>query len=127
MFSNTCFALDTDKFYVGMSFSVVIAKKKETNLRFILAILNSNWALNWYYANGKHRGSGVDIGVEKLRNFPLPSAAPNQQATITELVNRIIAAKKKNPGANTSPLENEINQQVHDLYDGLKQQNKNQD
>jgi len=126
MFSKTCFALDIDKFYVEISFSAVIAKNKDTDLRFILAILNSDWALSWYYANGKHRGSGVDIGVEKLRTFPLPSATPNQQAKVIEMVSRIIAAKKKNPGADTSPLEQEINQQVNALYDGLIQLNKNE-
>ena len=117
MFSDTCFALDTNKFYVGMSFSVVIAKDGEIDLRFILALLNSHWALKWYYSNGKHRGAGVDIGVEKLRTFPVPASDATQQATITGLVDRIFAAKRRDDlVVDTSALEREIDQQVYALY-----------
>ena len=116
MFSKTCFALDEHKFYVGMSFSVVIARDRKIELEFILAILNSDWALKWFYANGKHRGSGVDIGVEKLRSFPVPAAEAAAKRAITELMKDIVAAKRKNHGADTATLEREIDQQVDALY-----------
>ena len=42
---------------------------------------------------------------------------PEKQKTIVSLVERILATKKKNPAANTSALEREIDQQVYALYD----------
>ena len=29
----------------------------------------------WFATNGKKRGVGVDVGVERLRQFPLPKAS----------------------------------------------------
>ena len=117
MFSAPCFALDDEKRYVGMSFSVVVAKKPETDLRFILALLNSAWACKWFFANGKHRGIGVDIGVEKLRTFPVPRASDREIGQITERVDRIIKTKKIDPNADTTCLEREIDQFVNTLYE----------
>jgi adenine-specific DNA-methyltransferase len=116
MFSKACFALDEQNFYVGMSFSVVIARDRKIGLEFILAILNSDWGLKWFYANGKHRGSGVDIGVEKLRSFPVPSADDAAKRFLTDLVKEISGVKKKNHAADTSALEREIDQLVYALY-----------
>jgi hypothetical protein len=116
MFSKNCFTLDKNKFYVGMSFSIVIARNSEVSLEFILAILNSDWALKWFYANGKHRGAGVDIGVEKLRSFPLPKADETVASVLINLVKAITLAKTKNHDADTSALEREIDQHVYALY-----------
>lgn len=116
MFSETCFALDEHKFYVGMSFSVVIARDKRVCMEFLLAILNSEWALKWFYANGKHRGSGVDIGVEKLRSFPVPTADAATKLALTDLVKKISALKTGRPGFDTGTLEREIDQLVSTLY-----------
>jgi len=71
MFSNCEFALDYEKHYVGMSFSVIIQKNVKFSLEYLLAILNSKLALYWFYKNAKHRGAGVDVGVKKLRTFPV--------------------------------------------------------
>jgi|26BtaG_2_1085354.scaffolds.fasta_scaffold00496_7 hypothetical protein len=72
MFKENEFYLDYDNLYFGMSFSSIIAKEDDQLLSPLLGILNSKLALSWFYNNGKHRGAGVDIGVAKLRSFPLP-------------------------------------------------------
>lgn len=71
MFKKNEFFYDTKGLYFGMSFSSIINSSSVDLLPNLLAILNSKFALNWFYKNGKHRGAGVDIGVEKLRTFPL--------------------------------------------------------
>jgi hypothetical protein len=46
----------------------------------------------------------------------VPSADRKQHAKITELVDRILAVKRKNPVADTSELEREIDEAVCALY-----------
>lgn len=71
MFKKNEFFYDKNKLYFGMSFSSIINSTNYDLLPNLLTILNSKFALNWFYKNGKHRGVGVDIGVEKLRTFPI--------------------------------------------------------
>ena len=113
MFETPCFAYDNKKLFVGMSYNIVTAKD-DTNLLFILALLNSNFAKNWFYENAKHRGIGVDVGVEKLRQFPVPDSSEEIQEEIIALVNSII--KLKNSNKDTTEQEDILNKQVSRLY-----------
>ena len=49
-------------------------------------------------------------------NIPIPQISIEEQQQIIELVNKILAAKKENPKADTSQLENEIDKLVYKLY-----------
>jgi hypothetical protein len=72
MFVKVGFSFDDEgKYYFGFSFSSIIQKNEEYDLKYMLAILNSKFAENWFYNNGKKRGAGVDIGVQKLSQFPI--------------------------------------------------------
>ena len=73
MFRIPNFTFDDKKLFVGMSYNVIISKRS-TNLLFVLALLNSSYASDWFYKKAKHRGVGVDVGVDKLRTFPIPQA-----------------------------------------------------
>jgi hypothetical protein len=116
MFVENEFAYDDNNHFVGFSFSTIIQQNKKYDLKYILAILNSKYALNWFWKNGKKRGAGVDIGVEKLRQFPIKVVDEQAQKPVIKLVERILAAKAKNPQADTSKLEEEIDQLVYQLY-----------
>lgn len=78
MFVEPEFTYDEYGFYFGFSFSSIIKKSKDYSLKYLLAILNSKYAKHWFYENGKIRGAGVDIGVEKLRRIPIVKTT-NQQ------------------------------------------------
>ena len=112
MFVTNQFAYDDECYYFGFSFSSVIQKNENYSLKYLLALLNSRYALNWFYSNGKLRGAGVDIGVEKLRLFPV--ALLKNQNVFTDLVDEIIERKKTN--GKTSNLENKIDLMVYKLY-----------
>lgn len=71
MFVSPEFTIDVNGYYLGFSFSSILRKEENYSLEYLLAILNSNFAEFWFYQNGKMRGAGVDIGVEKLRLFPI--------------------------------------------------------
>ncbi|MFA6076273.1 MAG: TaqI-like C-terminal specificity domain-containing protein [Negativicutes bacterium] len=90
MFKINEFALDVENNFVGMSFSIVISKNEKYDLKYILAILNSKYALKWFYENGKRRGVGVDIGVEKLRSFPIMTCIDSVSGQLVGMVNTII-------------------------------------
>ena len=52
-----------------------------------------------------------------MNQIPIPNATPAQQAAITKLVERILAAKVADPVADVSDLEAEINTRVATLFD----------
>jgi adenine-specific DNA-methyltransferase len=114
MFDKNEFAIDEDQHFVGMSFISIIEKipNKGYTLEYLLGILNSKFASNWFLTYGKKRGIGVDIGVEKLRNFPLPNK-PNHN--LEKLVKQIISEKKN--GAPIENLEFELNKLIFKHFD----------
>ena len=83
------------------------------NAKYLLGILNSRYGLMLLNAV---RGGDFHILPEHLRSIPIPSATSAQQAPIVALVDRIMAAKKKDSNADTSELESEIDQLVYKLY-----------
>ena len=115
MFVQPCYCYDDQNLFVGMSYNI-ITPKDDTNLLFILGIINSKYAQDWFHSNAKHRGAGVDVGVDKLRTFPIASATKFQQQQIIDLVNIILVKKKQDPQSNTSIEENAIDAIVYDLY-----------
>ena len=57
-----------------------------------------------------------EIQARTVRRLPIPSVGASAENSIAKLVDRILAAKKKNHAADTSALEREIDQQVYSLY-----------
>ena len=108
------FCYDEEKYFFGISFSSIIQDDKKYNLKYILSILNSKFAQYWFYKYGKLRGVGVDIGVKKLRKFPIKKNETNQQPFI-KIVDHIIEDKKA--GKDTQYLEDKIDLMVYKLYE----------
>ena len=115
MFSQPSYSYDNKNLFVGMSYNI-ITSKEETNLLFILGIINSKYAQDWFYSNAKHRGVGVDVGVDKLRTFPIPDATTSQRQQIIDLVNDVLIKKKQDSHVDTSVEENSIDKLVYELY-----------
>ena len=131
MFLKPDFYYDDEKYYCGFSFSVIIQKSKEYDLKLLLALMNSKLGEYWFNLNGKKRGIGVDIGVKVFRLFPLPNLTnqnyKNTSEEILKTVNQITELNKQL--ANTSlhstlqqlerqflHLETKINSLVYQLY-----------
>lgn len=77
---------------------------KTVELRYLLGVMNSKYA-SVLLTN--LRGGDYHIYPEHIRNIPIPSA-PAQQKPIIALVDKILAAKKANPQADTSKEKSEI-------------------
>ena len=86
---------------------------QNTDLRFIMGVMNSQYASVLLTNN---RGDDYHIYAEYIRNIPIPSATKEQQQPIIELVDKILAAKKENPAADTIAWEQEIDRLVYELY-----------
>ena len=86
---------------------------KTVELRYLLGVMNSKYA-SVLLTN--LRGGDYHIYPEHIRNIPIPSATPAQQKPIIALVDKILAAKKANPQADTSKEECKIDTLVYNLY-----------
>ncbi|MEN3028645.1 MAG: TaqI-like C-terminal specificity domain-containing protein, partial [Aquificaceae bacterium] len=98
------------------------------NLRFLLGVLNSKmfgFAFYRFYMGGGIEG---EIKGEFIGRFPIPPLTPQNKHIadrIEELVDQIIQKKKQNGcGADTSDLEEQIDQLVYELYGLTKEEIK---
>ena len=84
---------------------------------WILGLLNSK-AVFWFYTktSTQIRGGFVRFIAQYVSQIPIPSIKPTQKASISKLVNQILATKRTNPNVDVSELENEIDQIVYLLY-----------
>lgn len=90
-------------------------KLSETvDLKYLLGIMNSKYA-SVLLTN--LRGGDYHIYPEHIRNIPIPVATPAQQQQIIALVDKILAMKKRDSSADTTVLEEKIDELVYKLYE----------
>jgi hypothetical protein len=87
---------------------------KGFSLKFILALLNTN--LYNYLLNILRTKESFDLNPLILRKLPIPNISLELQKPFEKLVDRILAAKRANPQADTSEMESEIDRMVYALY-----------
>jgi adenine-specific DNA-methyltransferase len=97
---------------------ITLKPKNDTiNVKFYLAIICSklcavvlkSWNVNL------DRNAFPKINTETLSTFPVPKYKPENQNIIL-LVDQILTTKKSNPNADTTILEQQIDQLVYELY-----------
>lgn len=114
MFGNNDFVIDYDnKYYVGMSFSCIVITSSEFLIEYILAVLNSTVAKKWFYTYGKKRGVGVDIGVDKVRSFPIKRCNMQVQKEIAKYVQCMMSNYEEN-----KLLDEKVNNMIEKIYGG---------
>lgn len=117
MFESPQFCLDNKGWYYGMSYNLINSTKDSPfSLKVLVGILNSSFAKEWFYKNAKLRGVGVDVGVERLRTFPLPKISENDIKEIEEIVSKIINHKEKDLNCDTTNLEIELDNLINQVY-----------
>jgi len=115
MFVTPEFEFDDSQYYFGFSFSSIIKKNENYKLKYLLGILNSTFAKKWFNTHGKHRGAGVDIGVEKLRLFPIKKANEKNQRIIEIVVDCARSYRRINKSYSKS-IENTIDALIFNIY-----------
>jgi hypothetical protein len=87
------------------------------DLNFVLGVLNSNLVRFFFHNQFKEKENAFpQVKVNKLRKIPIPSASCQKQQKITQLANDVLKQKRRNPDADTTVLEREIDQEVYSLY-----------
>ncbi|HEY9172460.1 MAG TPA: TaqI-like C-terminal specificity domain-containing protein, partial [Verrucomicrobiae bacterium] len=126
-----CFAPDFDgRFYFvgsgaggGGGYGIVLKPGLQINLRYLLALLNSTLAgyvLKRF--STPFRGGYFALTrqfISQLPIRPIDFGAASERAehdALVGLVERILAAKRANPAADTTALEREIDARVYRLY-----------
>ena len=109
------FAYTQNEAYVMMAINVI--KTSRFNLKFLTGVLNSRLIAYWLKHKGKMQGSNYQVDKEPLLSIPLPkNPLAAQQKPVITLVDKILAAKKQDPAADTSALEAQIDGLVYTLY-----------
>jgi hypothetical protein len=101
--------------YVSATFYII--KTERINLKYLTALLNSKLIAFWLKHKGKMQGENYQIDKEPLLALPIKKIPNEEQQPFIDLVDKILAAKKENPQADTSEWEKEIDGLVYKLYD----------
>ena len=90
----------------------VLYLRSPREMRFVTAVLNSE-LMDWIF---RITSTNNHLNMYELETLPIPLVEPAQQVPIVAIVDRILEAKKRNPAADTSALEREIDKLVYQLY-----------
>ncbi len=111
-------ALDPEGYAVLNTAFMVVVKSPDTQSKYLLAVLNSS-VVRCFWTNKfkDDRQTFPKIKGEYLKQIPIPKASPSQQAPIVRLVEQILAAKRRDPEAETMVVEREVDRLIYELYD----------
>lgn len=109
---------DDCDFYIMSSLYNAISKNETFSLKYLLALIESK--LFQFIMNKltfeKTEGAFTKAKIYHYYELPVKNILPAQQKPIIDLVDSILDAKKKDPSADTSKLEEEIDNLVYELY-----------
>ncbi|MBR6179077.1 MAG: Eco57I restriction-modification methylase domain-containing protein [Bacteroidales bacterium] len=110
--------LDDSNHYIMSSLYNAILIDNNYSLKYLLGLVDST--LFQYLMNKltfeKTKGAFTKAKIFHYYELPVKIATATQQQPIINLVDRILAAKRANPQADTSELETKINNLVYELY-----------
>src|SRR5574344_97659 len=97
---------------------IIARDRKKDSLYLLWAILNSKLATFYHFNHSPKatKGAFPKILVQDIKDFPFPNITKEQKDSITAIVYRILCMKSKDPNADTSALEYEIDNKVYHLY-----------
>jgi len=113
--------IDIEQYYFPNSIFQCIVRdelKHEVSLHYVLGLLNSALVRRYYLLASQVEGTTKpQLYINILKSIPFLKAEQYKQKPIVTLVDRILAAKQRDPKADTTALEREIDQLVYKLYD----------
>ena len=83
------------------------------SLKFLLGVMNSTVASNFLKENRRHN---IRLYPDDWKKLPIPDVSPEQQVPIVELVDKILAAKRKGLEKKVVRLEEKLDKEVSLLY-----------
>jgi len=109
------FAYDNENHFLPSNGYILTSKV--IPVKYLLALMNSK-LIEFYFGfiGIMTAGGAFTLKYETVIEFPIKEVEEVIQHQFITLVDQIIAAKQKNPTADTSTLEREIDQMVYKLY-----------
>jgi len=104
-------AFDNKQFYTQKSVLCLIPKK-DMDLRYILAIINSD-LMNWYYLKLMGKNLYPRINLNYVLNFPIKEASQKERSEVIKIVNKIDSLEGKKE---KKEFIKELNKKVFDIY-----------
>jgi adenine-specific DNA-methyltransferase len=121
-YQNT-FCYNDIPWYASADVYYITPKEPSVSLKYVLALVNSRLYFLWLYLKGKRKGEMLELYQKPLSEIPIKRIAPDDQKPFIKLVDRILATKQRDAGADVSSLEREIDELVYALY-GLTKEEK---
>ena len=94
-----------------------------TNDKYLLAILNSK--VVWHFLTSicvVRSGGFIEVKPQYFEQIPIPDIPDVEKKPFIELTEEILALKKQNLNADTSPLEKQIDQLAYKVYNLAKEE-----
>jgi hypothetical protein len=112
------FTLDCDKWYPDAGgYSLLRKGGVSEDYHFLLGVLNSS--VLWYFiknTSNAYNNNYYYFKTKYLERFSFPEVSKPAQSPIISLVEKILTAKRKDPEADTTRWEDEIDRLVFELY-----------
>jgi REP element-mobilizing transposase RayT len=96
----------------GHTTNYLISKSPRVDNKFLLALINSS-LINHYF---KFYNQTNHVPIGEIKQIPVPDLSTAKQDVFISLVERILAAKKRDPKADTTAWERKIDRLVYELY-----------
>jgi adenine-specific DNA-methyltransferase len=81
-----------------------------------VALLNSKLYFQWLYHRGKRKGDTLELYQQPVSEIPIKRESEEHQKAFIDIVDQILEAKRGDPQADVSALEQEIDAHVYRLY-----------
>ena len=108
---------DSGRFYTDNTLFTILPNERKTELKYLLALLNSRLLNFLYHSISQEQGkSQAQVKVKNVRELPVVIPEREKQEPVIDLVDRILRAKAADPGADTGEWEAELDRLVYALY-----------
>jgi adenine-specific DNA-methyltransferase len=118
--AKTCEAfIDENGEYASLNTNCFYRPRKNISLKYVGGFVNSRlfmFLYDLFFGALRMAGGYYQFQAPQLRVIPVKIPTADQQREISKLVERILAAKRANPQADTSAWEREIDERVYRLY-----------
>lgn len=109
----------TDQKFVNKK-DIYVFKPNQSSFscKYLLAIINSRLIsyIKTHASNSAKKDDFTQLTLNDIRSLSVPKPHSKQILLVETLVDKILSAKKKNPEADTSAIETEIDNLVYQLY-----------
>ena len=109
--------IDTDKYFYSNTLHGTIIKDENYDIKFVLALLNSN-VLKYYYRQTTSEGGKVfaQVKIEILRQMPIKITTKESQIPFIIIIDYLLFLHKKETPKNLSNIENiQIASHIEDI------------